>query len=103
MVRSRMIFALILLLLLAAGLGCATVKPAPDYTDIQVKKMIDAARFSGAETKSPYELFSAELHFQQALRDKAQGNWATARKNMHRAHESARQAYENARKFRKAQ
>ena len=95
-------YALALVLLTVFAVGCVSVAPKPDISEGQVKKMLDSARFSGAETKSPYEFISAQLFFQQAVREKARGNQVTARKNFHQAYDLARLAYENARKFRKA-
>ncbi|MDP8222537.1 MAG: hypothetical protein P9L99_04195 [Candidatus Lernaella stagnicola] len=90
------------LLLAALIVGCATVTPRPEISESQVKKTLDAARFSGAELKSPYEFYSAEFYYQRAIAERSQGNLATARKNLQKAYEMARTAYENARKFRKA-
>lgn len=92
-----------ILVVVGLAVGCATVPTSPDITEVQVKKMLDAARFSGAEQKSPYEYLSANLYFEQALTEKNNGNWTLSRKYLALSYDKARLAYDNARKFRKAQ
>jgi len=82
--------------------ACAGVETKPDITAEQVQKMLDAAQYSGAETKSPYAFYSADLFYREALEEYNQGNWKTARYLFHRAYQQAQIAYDNARKFRKA-
>ena len=63
--------------------------------------MLNAARYSGAETKSPYEYYSAELYYERALVELENGNHGAARRYLARAYEQATKAYNNAKKFRK--
>jgi hypothetical protein len=93
-------FILIVGLLATVVAGCATVATKQDFSEPQVKKMLDAAQFSGAEFKSPYEFLRARLFYEQALRENADGNTATARRYLGAAYDAARLAYENALKFR---
>lgn len=101
--RRTTAMMLLAAMLLAALAACAGVETKPDITADQVKKMLDAAQYSGAEAKSPYAFYSAEIFYQEAVKEYKKGNWKTARYFFHRAYQQAKNAYDNARKFRKAE
>lgn len=97
----RMIVSILALVLLSAA--CASVQVNPDVTEAQVREVLNAARFSGAETKSPYEYYSALLYYERAIVEQENGNVHNARRYLARAHEQATLAYNNAKRFRKNQ
>jgi len=101
MVR-RASLLILALLCLAAWSGCASVPTVPDITDVQVREALQAAKVSGAELKSPYEYYSAQLYYERALVEQENGHRKAARLYLNRAFDQANIAYNNAKKFRKA-
>ena len=94
--------ALLLLVLALAAVACQSAQMLPDINEVQVREAINAARYSGAEVKSPYEFHSAQIYFERAQVEANNGNHQSAQRYLRRAYEQAQIAYTNAKKFRKA-
>ena len=99
----RKVAVAVILLSLAALAACHSAQVAPDVSEAQVREALNAARFSGAEIKSPYEYFSAQLYYERALVEQENGNHQVAQRYFARAYEQALIAYEHAKKFRRNQ
>ncbi len=91
------LFALVAL----ASAGCAVVPGRSPVTIDETRSLFASAKYSGAQEKSPYEYFAAELYLAQADREYQAGRAALGDRYLARAHEFAEQAYKNAKKFRK--
>ncbi|MCL4234235.1 MAG: DUF4398 domain-containing protein [Deltaproteobacteria bacterium] len=80
---------------------CAVVPGRSPVTIDETRSLFASAKYSGAQEKSPYEYFAAELYLTQAEREYQAGRAALGDRYLARAHELAEQAYKNAKKFRK--
>lgn len=97
-VRARALCVGVLALLCA---NCAVVPGQRPVTIDETRSLFASAKYSGAQEKSPYEYFAAELYLTQADLEYRAGRPALGDQYLARAHEFAEQAYKNAKKFRK--
>jgi hypothetical protein len=88
--------------LLTAAVACRSVQVAPAITATQVREALNLARYAGAEARSPYELYSAQLYYDQALVEEHNGNHELAQRYLARAYQQAMTAIDNAKKPRSA-
>ncbi|MBZ0271321.1 DUF4398 domain-containing protein [bacterium] len=80
---------------------CAAANVGPQVTLEETMAVYEAAKYSGAAEKSPYEFFAAEQYLAQAEREMARGRPELASRYLQKAHEFSELAYKNAKKFRK--
>ena len=71
-------------------------------TPEETKSLFDAAKFTGAATKSPYEFYSAEIFLKKATDAKNLGNLQQANIYLKKAYEQAQIAYENAKRYKRS-
>ncbi|MCZ7585863.1 MAG: hypothetical protein M5R36_22435 [Deltaproteobacteria bacterium] len=91
-------------ILLGAALllsGCAGLDQRPSVSVDATKELFNAAKYSGAIVKSPYEYHAAEIYLNQALQEYDKGHNSVGDAYLLKANEFATQAYKNAKKFRK--
>ena len=105
--RSRVIqFASVLCILLLGvclvGCGSKSAYPPLTVTLEQTEGVLSAAKFTGAEKKSPYEYFSAEIYLEKAKQGRELGHNKLADLYLQMAFEKANIAYGNARKYKRA-
>ena len=65
--------------------------------------MFQAAKYSGAETRSPYEYFCAQIYLEKAKEEMERGNKHRAIEYWSKAYDMAQIAYKNAKRYRRAQ
>jgi hypothetical protein len=101
---GRLAVAITLGLILGAlTFGCAPAPIiAPPSLD-EVQSVFEAAKFTDAATKSPYEFYSAEIYLKKAINEAELGNEELSEIYLIKAHERARLAYENAKRYQGAQ
>jgi len=97
------IYALVVIACLLFATACASVQVTQNISESEAREALQAATLAGAKIKSPYEYYSAKLYFERALVEQDNGYLQTARRYFAKAHEQAMIAYNNAKKFRKAQ
>lgn len=90
--------AVFTLTVMTAGCNGKTVAGST-VTLEEAQGVFDAARFTGAATKSPYEFYSAEIFLKKAADEKSLGNDKQANVYLVKAYEMAQEAYENAKRY----
>jgi hypothetical protein len=68
----------------------------------EAQSIFEAAKFTGAATKSPYEYFSAEIFLKKAAEEMNLGNDKQANIYLLKGHELARTAYENSKRYQRS-
>jgi hypothetical protein len=88
-----------LALLTGSLAGCTSANGTSSITLEETQQLFDAAKFTGAATKSPYEFYSAEIYLKKAMDEMNLGNTKKADVYMNKAYEQAQAAYENAKRY----
>ena len=99
------LFPLIALALCACLLcGCAASKASSSSLTLEeVRKLHNAAKFTEAAVKSPYEFYSAEIFLKKAADELSLGNDKVAQIYLRKAYQQSKIAYDNAKRYQRAQ
>ncbi len=79
--------------------GCPGANGTSSISLDDTQQVFDAAKFTGAATKSPYEFYSAEIYLKKAADEMNLGNTHKADDYMAKAYRQAQIAYENAKRY----
>ncbi len=104
MKKTSLSFYLILsgVILIAQFAGCVSGGVSNSAAHLEeTQTLFDAAKFTGAATKSPYEFFSAEIYLRKAKDEMELGNDKLADIYLNMAHEKAQKAYNNAKRYKR--
>ena len=98
--HSWLLLAAILILIQVSGCVSGSLNtPTVDLEETQT--LFDAAKFTGAATKSPYEFYSAEIFLRKAKDEIKLGNDNLGNIYLNVAYEKALKAYENAKRYKR--
>lgn len=103
--RNRIPVIAVSLFLIAALLGAGCAAGARSYGSLtleEAKGVFDAAKFTGAAIKSPYEFYSAEIYLKKAADEMDLGNNKLAGIYLKKAYDQAQIAYENAKRYQRS-
>jgi hypothetical protein len=92
---------LVVLAFVGWTIGCAGAGGGSTVSLAETRELFNAAKFSGAVAKSPYEFYAAEIYLNQAQQAIDKGQPGLADPYLIKAHDFAAAAYQNAKKFRK--
>ena len=103
--KAKTLFVFLFSAMIALTLfSCANGgKNVSSVTLEEARSVFDAARFTGAAVKSPYEFFSAEIYLKKAGDEMDLGNDKLAAIYLNKGYEQAQIAYENAKRYQRSQ